>query len=93
MLSASKFRQHADTPLLGAMLGLLILATAWMLGLPPALGFERPMSIPCAVVLGAIVGRWRLTPLYVATALMMLVAAVGIWSPIVPRARDAVRPE
>jgi uncharacterized SAM-binding protein YcdF (DUF218 family) len=84
MISVSKMRQHTDAPLLGAMLGLLMLATAWILGLPGALGFDRPLAIPGAVILGALFGRWRLQPLYVATALMMLVAAVGIWSPVVP---------
>ena len=84
MISTAKMTQYAQAPVQGAVIGLLILATSWLLGLPSALGFSRPLSIPVAFVIGALLGRWLLKPMCALAVVMMVVAAIGIWSPIVP---------
>jgi uncharacterized SAM-binding protein YcdF (DUF218 family) len=92
MISIARVRQFLDAPMHGAIIGIVILATAWVLGLPAALGFERPLSIPVAIVLGALLGYWFLQPLRIAALVLAVLAAVGIWSPLVPRvARTFVR--
>lgn len=92
MISTAKLTQALQAPVQGAVIGLLILATSWILGLPLALGFERPLAMPVAMVIGALLGRWLLKPMWIIAAVMMIAAAIGIWSPIVPRlARPFVR--
>ena len=92
MLSTAKMTQQLQAPVQGAVISLLILATSWLIGLPAALGFSRPLSIPVAILIGALLGRWLLKPMYAIAVVLMLVAAVGIWSPIVPQlARPFVR--
>ena len=85
MISTAKLTQHVQAPLQGVAVSLLILATSWLVGLPSALGFSRPMSIPVAIVIVALLGRWLLKPMIALAVVMMIAAAVGIWSPIVPR--------
>ena len=92
MISTAKMSQYVQAPMQGAVISLLILATMWLIGLPAALGFSRPLAIPVAIVIGALLGRWLLKPLYALAVVTMIVAAVGIWSPIVPQlARPFVR--
>jgi len=92
MISTAKMTQYVQAPVQGAVISLLILATSWLIGLPAALGFSRPLSIPVAIVLGALLGRWLLKPMCAVAAVMMSVAAIGIWSPVVPwLARPFVR--
>ncbi|MDZ7632298.1 MAG: YdcF family protein [Gemmatimonadaceae bacterium] len=84
MISVARLKQGGEAPLHGALLGLLLLATGWLIGLPNALGFERPNAIPVAFVLGAVLGRWLLKPMFIVTVTLMVCAAIGIWSPLVP---------
>jgi hypothetical protein len=94
MISVAKVKQSAEAPLHGALLALLIFATAALLGLPSALGFERPLAMPIAFVVGALLGHWFVRPMFIALCVLMTVAAIGIWSPVVPRmARPFVRNE
>ena len=69
----------------GAILMLLILATGWVIGLPEAIGVNRTLAIPAMIVIGLLLGSWALRWMYIALALLMTVAAIGIWSPLVPR--------
>lgn len=85
MVTVAKFRQGAEAPLQGAVVALLLLATAWLLGLPAAFGVDRTLTIPAAALVGALIGRWWLRPLSAITAVMILITAIGIWSPVVPR--------
>ncbi len=92
MISVARTKEFLTTPLHGAVLGLLLLATAAVLGLPQALGFDRPLAMPIALVIGAVAGRWFLRPMFVVVLVLMTIAAIGIWSPIVPQlARPFVR--
>ncbi len=92
MISVAKLKQLAEAPLHGALLALLILATAVILGLPAALGFQRPLAMPIAFAVGALLGHWFVKPMFVVLSVMMTVVAIGIWSPIVPQvARPFVR--
>ncbi len=92
MISVAQLKQYAEAPLHGALLALLILATASLLGLPAALGFSRPLAIPAAALLGLVLGRWFVKPFFIAALVLMTVAATGIWSPLVPQiARPFVR--
>ncbi|HYW49619.1 MAG TPA: ElyC/SanA/YdcF family protein [Gemmatimonadaceae bacterium] len=86
MVSLARAQQAADAPLRGAMLALLILATCTLIGVSEALGIARPLAIPVAIVIGALLGRWLLRPLYALTLVLMIVAAIGIWSPLTARA-------
>lgn len=92
MISLAKVKQTAEAPLHGALLALLIFATAAILGVPSAIGFERPLAMPMAFVLGALLGHWFVRPMFIGLCVLMTVAAIGIWSPVVPRmARPFVR--
>lgn len=92
MISVARTKEFLTAPLYGAILGLLLLATASVLGLPQALGFDRPLAMPIAMVIGALAGRWLLRPMFVLVLGLMTIAAIGIWSPIVPQlARPFVR--
>lgn len=83
MVSLARAQQAADAPLRGAALGLLILATCSLLGLSESFGFARPLAIPAAIVIGAVLGRWLLRSLIALTLALMAVTAIGIWSPVV----------
>jgi hypothetical protein len=92
MVSLSRVKEFAVAPLQGAMLGFVILSAAELLGLPNALGFDRPLAMPIALALGAIAGRWLLRPMFGLACVMLAVVFIGIWSPLVPRlARPFVR--
>ncbi len=92
MISVARVKQFAEAPMQGSLLALLILATATIIGLPAALGFQRPLAIPIALVLGGLLGYWFVRPMFIIATVMMTVAAIGIWSPVVPRmARPFVR--
>ena len=84
MPSVAQLREVTTAPLHGATLGALILATAWLIGLPQALGFERLLAIPAAMVAGALLGRWFVRQLAWLAFALCVIAAIGIWSPIVP---------
>jgi uncharacterized SAM-binding protein YcdF (DUF218 family) len=92
MLSLGRLKEYSEAPLHGAVVSLVILGAAWIVGLPSALGFERPLAIPAAVLIGLVLGRWLLKPMaWLATALCV-VGAIGIWSSLVPQlARPFVR--
>ncbi len=85
MLSVARTKEFLQAPLHGAVLGLLLLATLWILGVASALSFERPLAIPFAIVVGALLGRWFLRWMGILALTLMVVAAIGIWSPIVPQ--------
>ena len=85
MVSTAQIRQGAEAPIQGAILMLLILASLWLIGLLEALGLQRPLAIPITIVVGLLLGRWALRWMYIALALLMTIAAVGIWSPVVPQ--------
>lgn len=92
MISSAKIRQATDAPIQGAVLALLILAAAWVTGLLQASVGERPIVIPIALLVGLLLGRWALRWLSITALLLVVVAAIGIWSPLVPRlARPFVR--
>jgi uncharacterized SAM-binding protein YcdF (DUF218 family) len=92
MLSISRMKERAQAPLQGAAVSLLILGAALIIGLPSALGVDRPLIMPAAIVIGLLLGRWLLTPLTWLAAVLCAVAAIGIWSPLVPLlARPFVR--
>jgi uncharacterized SAM-binding protein YcdF (DUF218 family) len=85
MISTARLRQGAEAPVQGAILMLLITATCWLIGLLEAFGVQRPLILPLTIVVGLLLGRWALRWMYIALVLLMLVAAIGIWSPVVPR--------
>lgn len=92
MISVAKMKQSSEAPLYGALLALLILASASLIGLTEALGIARPLAMPTALLAGALLGRWFVKPIFILAIVMMTVAAIGIWSPLVPRlARPFVR--
>jgi hypothetical protein len=92
MISLTRLREFSERPLHGAVLASVMLTAAWLIGLPNALGFERTLAIPIAIGLGAVLGRWLLKPIAWTTLVLSIVAAIGIWSPLVPRlARPFVR--
>lgn len=92
MISVAKIRQSSEAPLHGALLALLILASASLIGLTEALGFDRPLAMPTALLVGALLGRWFVKPIFILAIVLMTIAAIGIWSPLVPRlARPFVR--
>lgn len=73
---------------------LLILAGCWVIGLLEALGVQRPLAMPAALLLGLVLGRWALRWLYIVVGVLVVVIGVGIWSPLVPRlAKRFVRSE
>lgn len=83
MISISRLKEFSLAPLQGAVLGAVLLAAAWLLGLPTAFGFERTMAIPVAIGLGALLGRWLLKPMAWTALALCVVAAIGIWSTLV----------
>ncbi|MES3033457.1 MAG: YdcF family protein [Gemmatimonadota bacterium] len=92
MVSSAKVRQVSAAPIQGAALALLILGAGWVTGLLQASVGERPITIPIAIVVGLLLGRWALRWMAMKALLLMVVAAIGIWSPLVPRlARPFVR--
>jgi uncharacterized SAM-binding protein YcdF (DUF218 family) len=56
-----------------------------VIGLPEAIGVNRTLAIPAMIVIGLLLGSWALRWMYIALAVLMTVAAIGIWSPLVPR--------
>ena len=84
MPSVTQLKELTIAPLQGAVLGALILAASWMIGLPMALGVDRLLAIPFAVLTGALLGRWFVRLLAWLAGTLCLIAAIGIWSPIVP---------
>jgi uncharacterized SAM-binding protein YcdF (DUF218 family) len=92
MIPVARVRQLAELPFQGAMVALLILVTLSVLGLAEALGFARPAYIPLAMLTGAVVSRWWLRHMVTVMLVAMTLAAIGIWTPIVPiLARPFVR--
>ena len=84
MPSVAKLKELTIAPFQGAVLGALILGASWMIGLPMALGVDRLLAIPFAVLTGALLGRWFVRLLAWLAGTLCLIAAIGIWSPIVP---------
>ena len=84
MISGARVNEFLEAPLHGAIVGLLIAGAASMLGLPEALGIARPLTLPCAMLGGAVLGRWLLRPMFLLAVALSIVVAIGIWSPIVP---------
>jgi hypothetical protein len=85
MASVSRMTQFAERPLQGAVLGLIIVGCLWFLGLLEAFSAARPMALPVAILAGAVVGRWFLRPLCWSAALLSVVVAIGLWTPITDR--------
>ncbi len=85
MLSPARIQQAIERPLQGAALALLILAGGWLTGLTEALGVQRPLAIPAAILVGLVAGRWLVRPMAVLVMALALVIGVAIWSPLVPR--------
>ncbi len=85
MISAARIRQGVEAPVQGAILMLLLLATLGLIGVLEAMGVERPLAIPFTILAGLLLGRWMLRAMYIALAVVMTVAAIGIWSPLVPQ--------
>ncbi|MCC7055562.1 MAG: YdcF family protein [Gemmatimonadaceae bacterium] len=85
MAPIARFRQSAELPSQGALVALLILAAAWLIGIPEALGVARPATIPVVLVLGLLLGRWALRWLYVVLAIVAVLVAVAAWTPVVPQ--------
>lgn len=76
----------------GAVLALLILYLATLLGLSSALGVDRPVTMPIVLMIGLLLGRWFRRSMSVVAGLLLLAVMAGIWSPFVPRlARPFVR--
>ena len=84
MPSVAQLKEFTIAPLHGAILGALILAAAWMIGVPAAFGAERTLAIPIAIAIGALLGRWFLRQLAWLALATSVIAAIGIWSPLVP---------
>ena len=84
MPSVAQIKEFLTAPIHGAVLGAFILAAAWLIGFPQALGFERLLSIPAAMVGGAVLGRWFVRQLAWLAFALGVIVAIGIWSPIVP---------
>jgi len=84
MLSTARLRQATDRPLQGAVLALLLLAGGWMMGITEALGVQRPLAIPAALVVGLVAGRWVVTPMALLLLAQLVLIGVGLWSPLVP---------
>jgi uncharacterized SAM-binding protein YcdF (DUF218 family) len=85
MISIARVQQGATAPIQGAILMLLILATGWVIGLAGGVGVAHPLAIPVMLVAGLLLGTWALRWMYITLAVLMTVAAIGIWSPLVPR--------
>ena len=83
MISLARVQQAADAPMRGAALALLILATCVLLGVTESIGIHRPLAIPAALIIGAALGRWLLRPMLWLALILMTIAAIGIWSPVV----------
>ncbi len=84
MISIGRIKEFTEAPLHGAVLALLILGAATLLGLATALNFDRPLAIPLAIAIGALLGGWLLRPIaWIALVLCGLVA-IGLWTSIVP---------
>jgi hypothetical protein len=84
MISVARVNEFLEAPLHGAIVALLIAGAASMLGLPEALGIARPIALPCAIVAGALLGRWFLRPMFLLAVVLSVLVAIGIWSPLVP---------
>jgi uncharacterized SAM-binding protein YcdF (DUF218 family) len=84
MISGARVKQLAEVPLQGAMVALLILVTMWVLGVAEALNVARPLAVPFAMLAGALLGRWLLRAMVATMLIAMTIAAIGIWSPLVP---------
>ena len=84
MTSVAQLKEAGTAPLHGAILSMLILAGIWLIGLPQAFGFERLLSIPAAIIIGALLGRWFTRTLAWLALAVCTIAAIGIWSPLVP---------
>lgn len=84
MVSIARLRQSAEVPMQGALVALLILAGLWLVGVVEALGIGKPMVIPITIVVGLVLAHWVLRWMYVLLAVVLVVFAVGAWSPIVP---------
>jgi uncharacterized SAM-binding protein YcdF (DUF218 family) len=85
MASVAKLRQSTDAPLQGAMLALIILSALWFLGVLEAFSLARPLALPFAFVLGAILGNWFVRALRWTALTLLLIVAIGMWSPIVEK--------
>lgn len=66
------------------MLALLIVILMSVIGVLESLGLQRPLAFPVALLLGAIAGYWVLRPMLWLTIMLIVIAAIGIWSPVVP---------
>lgn len=77
-------KEFAEAPLHGAILALLILGAATLLGLATALNFDRPLAIPMAIAIGALLGRWLLRPIAWTALVLCGLVAIGLWTNIVP---------
>lgn len=84
MISTGRVKEFTEAPLHGAILALLILGAATMLGLADALNFDRPMAIPIAIAIGAVLGRWFLKPIAWVACVLSVLVALGLWTTIVP---------
>lgn len=82
--SLTRVVHSLDLPLQGALLGLVIAGALWMLGLPNAAGFSRPIGLLIALVLGAVLVRWLHRSMVVTTILLCLCVVVGLFTPLVP---------
>jgi uncharacterized SAM-binding protein YcdF (DUF218 family) len=92
MISLARLKGHAVVPAQGALVALLILGTLTLLGVIDALAFARPLAMPVAMLIGAVLARWFLRPMLVALWIGIGIVAIGLWSPIVPAlARPFVR--
>ncbi|MBC7840792.1 MAG: YdcF family protein [Gemmatimonadaceae bacterium] len=84
MISTGRLKEFTEAPLHGAILATVLLAAATMLGLAGALNFDRPLAIPIAITLGAVLGRWLLKPIAWLTLLLCVLVAIGLWTNVVP---------
>jgi uncharacterized SAM-binding protein YcdF (DUF218 family) len=83
--SLSRFTQSLTLPWHGALLGLVLAGALWMLGVPNAVGFSRPVALPLVVVAGAVLVRWFHRTMTIAALVLCVIVAVGVFTPIVPR--------
>lgn len=92
MVSIAKVRQASIAPLQGAALSLAIITLAWVIGVLDAAGIGHSLVIPIAMALGLLFGVWFVREMAWIAVLLGVVAAVGIYSPVLPRlARPFVR--
>lgn len=84
MISTARIKEFTEAPLHGAILALLILGATTLLGLASAMNFDRPMAIPIAIAIGALLGRWLLKPIAWIALVCCALVAIGLWTSIVP---------